>query len=284
MAYINKKRETFNTVLFHITVAVIGIVMIYPILWLAGSSFKSNDEIWMRVSAIYPLHPTFEHYVNGWKGFGNISFTTFYKNTILITGISTVAVVFSSAFIAYGFARMNFPFKKFWFACMLSTLMLPIQIQLIPQYLLFSKLGMVNSFTPVILPNFFGRAFFIFMIVQFIRGIPRTLDEAAEIDGCNRFRTFFTIIMPLCTPAMITAAIFAFYWSWGEFLMPLIYLNNPKLYTVSLALRSFADPVGMTDWGAIYAMSFLSLVPVFLIFIVLQKYLIEGISTDGIKG
>jgi len=284
MAYIKKKNVVLHNLIFHICVAVLGIVMIYPILWLAGSSFKSTDEIWTRVSSIIPAKPTIQHYIAGWKGFGNISFTTFYKNTIFISVVSTLAVVFSSAFIAYGFARLNFPFKKFWFACMLSTLMLPVQIQLIPQYILFSKLGLVNSFTPVILPNFFGRAFFIFMIVQFIRGIPRSLDEAAEIDGCNRFRTFFTIIMPLCTPAMITASIFAFYWSWGEFLMPLIYLNNPKLYTVSLALRSFADPSGMTNWGAIYAMSFLSLVPVFLVFIVLQKYLIEGISTEGIKG
>jgi len=284
MVIVNTQKERIKTLVYHICVAVLGIVMIYPSLWLSGSSFKSTDEIWTRVSAIYPLKPTLQHYVTGWKGFGNITFTTFYKNTIIITGVSTIAVVFSSAFIAYGFARLNFPMKKFWFACMLSTLMLPVQIQLIPQYILFSKLGLVNSFTPVILPNIFGRAFFIFMIVQFIRGIPRALDEAAEIDGCNRFRTFFTIIMPLCTPAMITAAIFAFYWAWGEFLMPLIYLNNPKLYTISLALRSFADPVGMTNWGAIYAMSFLSLVPVFLVFIVLQKYLIEGISTEGIKG
>ncbi|MDC7240209.1 MAG: carbohydrate ABC transporter permease [Spirochaetales bacterium] len=284
MAKLNKRKERVKTLCYHTLVALLGIVMIYPILWLAGSSFKATDELFTRVSSIFPANPTFDHYISGWKGFGNISFTIFYKNTFIITGISTIAVVFSSAFIAYGFARLNFPFKKFWFACMLSTLMLPIQIQLIPQYLFFSHLGLVNSFTPVILPNFFGKAFYIFMIVQFIRGIPRTLDEAAEIDGCNRFRTFFTIIMPLCTPAMITAAIFAFYWTWGEFLMPLIYLNNPKLYTVSLALRSFADPSGMTNWGAIYAMSFLSLVPVFVIFILLQRYLIEGISTEGIKG
>ena len=284
MVEVNRAKRTRNTIIYHVVVAVIGIVMIYPILWLGGSSLKPDGEIWTRMSSIIPQNPTLSHYVDGWKGFGNISFSVFYKNTIIISVVTTICLVFSSAFIAYGFARLNFPLKKFWFACMLTTLMLPLQIQLIPQYIMFSKLGWVNSFKPIIVPSFFGRAFFIFMIVQFIRGVPRSLDEAAEIDGCNRYKTFLTIIMPLCSPAMITAAIFAFYWSWGEFLMPLIYLNKPKLYTISLALRSFSDPSGQTDWGAIYAMSFLSLLPVFAIFIALQKYLIEGISTEGLKG
>ena len=273
-----------NKLSFHLFVGLLGLIMIYPILWLAGSSFKSSSEIWNNVSSIFPKNPTIEHYINGWRGFGNISFSVFYRNTAIITIVSTLANVFSSAFIAYGFARMRFPGKKIWFACMLITLMLPVQIQLIPQYILFSKLSLVNSFVPLILPRFFGQAFFIFMIVQFIRGIPKSLDEAAEIDGYNPLGTYFKIIMPLITPAMITAAIFSFYWTWSEFLMPLIYLNNPKLYTLALALRSFSDPSGMTDWGAIFAMSFLSLVPVFVIFLILQKYLIEGMSTSGIKG
>jgi multiple sugar transport system permease protein len=273
-----------HTLVFHFLVGAFGLIMVYPILWLAGSSLKPEGEIWTNVSSVLPKEPTLRHYVEGWKGFGGISFTVFYRNTIFVSFVGTAAVVLSSAFVGYGFARLSFPLKRFWFVCMLLTLMLPIQIQIIPQYILFSKIGWVNSFIPVILPRFFGQAFFIFMFVQFIRGIPRSLDEAATIDGCLPLGVYFRIIMPLITPAMITASIFAFYWSWGEFLMPLIYLNNPRLYTVSLALRSFADPSGMTNWGQIFAMSFLSLVPVFVVFLFLQRYLMQGISTSGLKG
>lgn len=269
---------------FHLSVAIIGLVMIYPILWLAGSSFKASGEIWTNVSSLFPQNPTFEHYVNGWRGFGGVSFSIFYRNTTIITVLGTLGVVFSSAFTAFGFARLAFPLRRFLFACMLITMMLPVQIQIIPQYIMFSKFGLVNTFLPLILPKFFGMPFFIFMGIQFIRGIPRTLDEAAEIDGCSHFSTYFRIILPLCSPALITSAIFSFYWTWSEFLSPLIYLNDPKLYTISQALRSFADPSGMTDWGAIFAMSFLSLVPVFIVFLILQRNLLEGISTSGIKG
>ena len=169
----------------------------------------------------------------------------------------------ASAVVAYGFARIQFAGRNIWFACMLATLMLPVQVQIIPQYIVFSKLGWINTFLPLLLPRIGGTAFFIFMIMQFIRGIPKEMDEAAEIDGCGKGGIFFRIILPQITPALITAAIFSFYWTWEDFLTPLIYLNDPKLYTISLALRSFADPSANTDWGAIFAMSSLSLVPVF---------------------
>ena len=278
------RREVRRGIVFHALVGLIGLVMIYPILWLAGSSFKASGEIWTNVSALFPRNPTIEHYINGWRGFGGVSFSIFYRNTVIITVLGTLGVVFSSAYTAFGFARLAFPMRRFLFACMLITMMLPVQIQLIPQYIMFSKFGMVNTFFPLILPRLFGMPFFIFMNIQFIRSIPRSLDEAAEIDGCSHFSTYFRIILPLSSPALITSAIFSFYWTWSDFLSPLIYLNDPKLYTISQALRSFADPSGMTDWGAIFAMSFLSLVPVFIVFLILQRHLLEGISTSGIKG
>ena len=278
------RREVRRGIVFHALVGLIGLVMIYPILWLAGSSFKASGEIWTNVSALFPRNPTIEHYINGWRGFGGVSFSIFYRNTVIITVLGTLGVVFSSAYTAFGFARLTFPMRRFLFACMLITMMLPVQIQLIPQYIMFSKFGMVNTFFPLILPRLFGMPFFIFMNIQFIRSIPRSLDEAAEIDGCSHFSTYFRIILPLSSPALITSAIFSFYWTWSDFLSPLIYLNDPKLYTISQALRSFADPSGMTDWGAIFAMSFLSLVPVFIVFLILQRHLLEGISTSGIKG
>jgi multiple sugar transport system permease protein len=167
---------------------------------------------------------------------------------------------------------------------MLTSMMLPDQIRLIPQYIMFSELDWVNSFKPLLVPRLGGAPFFIFMIAQFIRGIPTELDEAAMMDGCTKGGIFFRIILPQLKPAIITAAIFSFYWTWDDFMTPLIYLNSPDLYTVSVALRAFADPSGTTDWGAIFAMSSLSLVPVFVIFVFFQRYLVEGIATTGLKG
>jgi len=279
-----KARDVSRSSIFHLAVMSLGFVMLYPLLWLLASSFKGPSEIWTHVSSLIPREFTIENYINGWRGFGGITFATFYKNSFIITGINTVATVFSSAFVAYGFARIRFVGRGFWFACMLATLMLPTQVQLIPQYIVFSKLGWVNTFYPLIVPSFFGGPFFIFMMVQFIRGIPIELDEAAEIDGCGKIGIFFRIILPLIKPAVITAAIFAFYWNWGSFLAPLIYLNKPELYTVSLAIRAFADPNSATDWGGIFAMMILSLVPVFVVFILFQRYLVEGISTTGLTG
>lgn len=190
----------------------------------------------------------------------------------------------TSAVIAYGFARLKFTGRNIWFSIMLLTVMLPPQVLIIPQYIIFSKLGWINTFYPLLLPRLGGEVFFIFMLVQFIRGIPFELDEAAMIDGCNRSGVYFRIILPQLTPALITAAIFSFYWTWEDFLAPLIYLTDPNLYTVSVALRAFSDPSGITNWGAIFAMLSLSLLPVFVVFILFQRYLVEGISTTGLKG
>ena len=278
------RRRPIRTVLYHLFVGVLAFMMLYPILWLAGSSFKGGDEIFTNQAALIPSEIHAENYTNGWAGFGGISFATFYKNSFIYAILGTVMNVTASAVVAYGFARVKFRGRNFWFVVMMLTLMLPIQVQIIPQYIVFSQLGWLNTFLPLLLPRMGGQAFFIFMIVQFIRGIPHELDEAALIDGCGKGGVFFRIILPQLKPAMITASIFAFYWTWEDFLTPLIYLNAPDLYTVSLALRTFSDPSGATDWGAIYAMSSLSLVPVFLIFVFFQRYLVEGIATTGLKG
>lgn len=278
------QRAFARTVLYHVGVSALGFGMIYPLLWLFASSFKGPSEIWTNVTSLLPRQFTLQNYINGWAGFGGITFTVFYQNSLIYAGLGTVLVVLSSAVVAYGFSRIRFIGRDLWFACMLLTLMLPYQVTVIPQYIFFSKLDLLNTFYPLLLPRLGGQAFFIFMIMQFIRGIPKELDEAAEIDGCSQAGIFFRIILPLIQPALITAAIFSFYWTWEDFLAPLIYLNSPKLYTVSLALRSFSDPSGSTDWGAIFAMSALSLVPVFVVFVTFQKYLVEGIATTGLKG
>ena len=278
------KRNEMNSVIHHIVCVLLAIIMTYPIVWLMFSAFKGQKDIFDNVGSLLPKEWVFKNFQNGWKGFGGVSFAVFFKNSFIVAIGATVLSVFGSVFVAYGFARIKFKGQKFLFACMMMTLMLPVQILMVPQYMLFSQLKWINTYLPLIAPYFGGYAFFIFLCMQFIKGIPRDLDEAAVLDGCDKLTMFFHIIMPLSKSAMITSAIFSFYWRWEDFVGPLLYFKKPKMYTVSVALKLFADPNSVTDWGAMFAMSFLSLLPVFLIFLFLQKYIVEGINTTGIKG
>ncbi len=278
------RRNRGWNIVYHVLMLVLGIVMIYPVLWMVSSSFKEHADIFASMGTLIPPKFTIENYKEGWKGFGNVTFATFFKNSFIVAGIGTIGTVISSALVAYGFARIPFKGRDLWFAAMMMTLMLPFQVQIIPQYIMFNKLNWINTFYPLIVPKFFGSAFFIFLIMQFIRGLPLELDEAAEIDGAGKFGIFWWIILPSIKPALITASLFSFYWTLDDFLGPLLYLNQATLYTVSLALKNFADPTAVTNWGAVFAMSVLSLIPVLLIFIFFQKYLTEGIATTGIKG
>jgi ABC-type glycerol-3-phosphate transport system permease component len=280
-----KQRTDFvASLVYHTGVLLIGVVMLYPVVWLFASSLKAPDEIWTTVRTLIPRELHLENYANGWKGYGGISFATFFKNSFIYAGFGTLFTVATSAVVAYGFSRVTFRGRNFWFALMMMTLMLPGQVLLIPQYIIFSKLDWLNTFLPLLLPRLGGDVFFVFLIVQFIRGIPIDLDEAALIDGCGKIGIFFRIILPQIKPALVTAAIFSFYFTWEDFLGPLVYLTNPNLYTVSVALRSYADPLGASDWGGIFAMLGLSLVPILVIFIFFQRYLVQGIATTGLKG
>ncbi len=274
--------RTRNELLYQLFMLALGLVMIYPILWMVASSFKPNGEIFGNASII-PGKLMLDNYVRGWRFVGRITFTTFYGNSLFYVSLATIGTVFSSAVVAFGFARIRFRGRNFWFVCMFITLILPYQIIMIPQFIIFQKLHWVNTFAPLVVPMFLGQPFFIFLMVQFIRGIPAELDESAYLDGCGMFRIFTRIMFPLITPALITTTIFSFYWRWDDFLGPLLYLNKPALYTVSLALRMFSDPMTSTDWGAIFAMGTLSLVPILVVFVAFQKHLVEGISTTGLK-
>jgi multiple sugar transport system permease protein len=276
--------SALQTILYHLGVGFFGFVMLYPVFWLFASSLKAPDEIFTNITSLIPSELHFENYAEGWAGFGGISFATFFKNSFIYAGLGTIIQVTASVIVAYGFARIKFTGKPLWFTLMLMTLMLPNEVLLIPQYIIFSKLGWTNSFLPLLVPRIGGGAFFIFMIIQFIRGIPIDLDEAAMIDGAGQFDIFRYIIGPQLTPAIITSVIFSFYWTWDDFLGPLIYLTNPQLYTVSVALRSFSDESSITNWGAIFAMLGLSLLPALFFFVFFQRYLVEGIATTGLKG
>ena len=279
-----KTKKTRGSIIYHFFIMIFGFLMMYPVLWLISSSFKNSSEVFANAASLIPAKLNFSNYVEGWKGFGGNTFTTFFKNSFIIVVISMIGQVVSSALVAFGFSRIKFRGRTFWFTCMIISMMMPAEILMIPQYLIFSKLHWINSYKPLIIPGFFGLPFFIFLMMQFISGLPMELDESAKIDGCNTFDIFIKIILPLLTPALITSMIFSFYWKWQDFFGPLLYLNKAKLYPVSLALKLFADPSSQTNYGALFAMSVLSLVPVFILFIAFQKYLVEGISTTGMKG
>lgn len=277
---------TFNRLkwpIYHIFVAALAIVMVYPVLWLLMSSFKQSNLIFATAESLIPQPWIWENYKIGWIGIAGQSFGNFIMNSLEIVILSTIGAVFSSAFIAFGFARLNFTGKTFWFGIMMVTLMLPHDVVLVPQYILFSKLHWLNSIKPIVIPQYFGIPFFIFLLIQFIRTIPNELDEAATIDGCGKFRLFFRIILPLVVPALATASIFSFYWRWEDLLGPVLYLNRPSLYPVSMGLKMFLDSDTVSNWGAMFAMSIVSLIPVLAIFFAFQKYIVEGISTSGLK-
>ena len=277
-------RKKISTVIYHVFTIALGLLMVYPILWMVFSSFKENRDVFTTATSLIPQKWNFNSYAVGWQGFGGISFGTFFKNSFVFAMLATIGMTFSSAFIAFGFSRVRFKGRNFWFVCMILTMMLPAQVLQIPQYVLFQKLGWIDTYYPLIVPNFFGGGFNIFLIMQFMRGIPKDFDESASIDGCNRFMIFWKIIMPLVVPSLITVAIFMFYGSWDNFMGPLLYLNTPQKYPVSLALKMFSDPDAVSDWSAMFAMATLSLVPVFVLFFSMQKYLVDGVTVGGIKG
>ncbi len=278
-----RTKKAIHTALFHVIVCAIGIVMIYPLIWMFFSSFKESSLVLSTVEQLFPSTWRFDNYVKGWSGFGGTTFTVFFKNSIVVTTLSVVGNVIASAMAAYAFSRVRFRGRGILFLFMMITMMVPSQVLVVPQYIIFNKLNWVDTFLPLVIPEWGGRAFFIFLIMQFIAGIPKELDEAAEIDGCGRIRLFLNIMLPLIKPALATSAIFAFYWKWDDFMGSLLYLNAPENYTVSIALKLFCDPTSVSDYGAMFAMCVLSLLPVIVLFLFTQKYIVEGISMSGLK-
>lgn len=274
-----------NTVIYHVLVCGVGIVMIYPLIWMVVSSIKPTNTIFLTSSSLYVENPTFDNYINGWKGFSKTSFASFILNSLYISLASTFLGCISCTVVGYGLGRLKFKGRNIIFGVVLLTMMLPGQVMMIPQYLWFNKLKWINSYKPLIIPQAFAiQGFFVFLIVNYMHGIPRELDESAKIDGCSYLGIFTRIIVPLSKPAIGTIAIFAFINSWNEYMSPLLYIKTTKKYPVSLALKLFCDNTGTSDYGAMFAMSVVSLVPIVLIFIFLQRYIVEGVSTQGLKG
>src|SRR5918996_4047982 len=273
-----ERRELRRALVKHVLLILASFGMLYPLFWMVGSSFKPESEIFSDLG-LWPDQIVLSKYREGWQALRE-SFATFYINSILIAALSVIGNLMACSLTAYAFARLEFRFKWFWFVLMLGTLMLPYHVTLVPQYVLFLNIGWVDTILPLVVPKFLATdAFFIFLMVQFFRGIPRELDEAAMMDGCSPWRIYWKIMLPLSMPVLATAAIFTFIWTWDDFFGPLIYLNDMQNFTVQLGLRSFVDSSSQSDWGGLFAMSTLSLVPVFFFFLFFQRLLIEGIAT-----
>lgn len=275
-------RKRLTSVVAHSLLIGASILMLYPLLWMLSASFRPENEIFAGGSLI-PSSVSLHGYISGWFGLSR-SFDTFFINSLTISLLCVVGNLAACSLTAFAFARLEFKGKTFWFALMLGTLMLPYQVTLIPQYVLFLKIGWVNTFLPLVVPKFLAAdSFFIFLMVQFFRGIPRELDEAAMMDGCSPWRIYYKIMLPLSVPVLTTAGIFTFIFTWDDFFGPLIYLSDIKTYTVTVALRTFVDSTAESNWSGLFAMSILSLLPIFLLFLFFQRYLIEGIATTGMK-
>jgi len=271
-----------RSVLKHVLLIAASLVMIYPLLWLIASSLRPNDIIF-RTPGLWVNDLYLENYTKGWYALAS-PFGTYILNSAIVVVGAIAGNLFACTLAAYAFARLKFRLKTVWFAIMLMTIMLPFHVVVVPQYIIFNQLGFVNTFVPLILPKFLATdAFFVFLMVQFIRGIPAELDEAARIDGCGHWAIFSRVMLPLMGPAIATTAIFTFIWTWSDFFTPLIYLTNPAAYTVPVALRSFLDATAGSNWGAMFAMSVVTLIPLFLAFLFGQRFLVKGIATTGGK-
>ena len=278
-----RKRKLLSLSVSYILLILLAIVMIYPLIWMVGAAFKSNEEIFGTLGVL-PKNPVYGAFKAGWKGTGQYGFSTFLVNSFKLVIPTVIFTVISSVLVAYGFSRFNFPLKKFLFMLMLSTLMLPSIVLIIPRYIFFKNFGWLDSYLPFTIPALLAcNSFFTYMMCQFFRGLPLELDESAKIDGCNSFIILVRILLPLCKAAIFSVMVFQFVWTWNNFLEVLIYVNSISKYPVALGLRLTMDIGSEFDWNQIMAMSIVAIAPPVLLFIVAQKYFVEGIATTGMK-
>lgn len=271
-----------RSVLKHACLVALSLLMVYPLIWLVVSSLKHNEAIFTDLS-IFTSDLTLENYVYGWTS-QQLPFGRFLLNSTILSLGAIVGNLVSCSLAAYAFARLRFAGRNLCFAIMLGTIMLPFHVVLVPQFIIFRELGWLETFLPLVVPKFLAvDSFFVFLMVQFIRGLPREVFEAARIDGAGHGRIYARITLPLMVPALATTTIFTFIWTWGDFFGPLIYLRTRENFTVSVALKGFVDAQSSSNYGAMFAMSVVSLVPLFFAFLVGQRYLVKGIATTGIK-
>lgn len=278
----NERKRT-GSIAWHVGALLVLAVVLYPVIWVLGASFKPSKDIIASLDLL-PTKPVWANFSGLADGISGISITSFFTNSLMYAGLAVAGVVLSSSLTAYAFTKIRFAGRNLMFTLMIGTLLLPYHVLLIPQYVLFRNLELTDTLVPLVAGKFLAtEAFFVFLMVQFMRGLPKELDEAAKLDGCGHLRTYWSIVLPLSRPALITSAIFTFINAWNDFMGPLIYLNTPDKYTVSLGLMMFRDQEGISNYGSMIAMSLVALVPVIAFFMAFQRYLIDGMATSGLK-
>jgi len=271
--------------IFIYIVMIIGaIIMFLPFLWLISSSLKDELHVFQ-----YPPQwiPNPARWMNYYDALTYKPFHLYFKNTMIIAALNQIAILITASFCAYGFARIEFPGRDFWFSVALATIMLPYIVIMVPQFIIFSRLGWIDTYLPLTVPYFFGGgAFNIFLFRQFFRSLPKELSDAARIDGCSEFAIYWRVLLPLTTPALITVAIFTFLFSWNDFIGPLLYINSSEKFTLAVGLATYRSAlgVGRTRWDLLMAASVAMTLPVVLLFFVLQRYFIKGVVMSGLKG
>lgn len=273
----SKNRKNTLRIFNFILLAIGSLLILSPVWWMISTSLKTMAEVMQYPPSFFPSEWKWENYVRTWEA---APFTLYTINTVTITFLVVLGSVLVNSFIAYGFAKIPFRGKKVLFALVLSTMMIPGFVTLIPQYVLFSELNWVNTYYPLVVPSFFGSAFFIFLLRQFYMTIPNELIEAAKMEGASHFYIWWKIGIPLIKPALATVAIFSFNGAWNDFLSPLLYLNDENLYTLQLGLQVFKGQMN-TQWNYLMAGSLLVLLPVIVLFFIFQKYFIQGINLQS---
>ncbi len=277
-----RRRLMRNVCLYAILLAVSAIFLL-PLIWMISTSVKTNDETYTWPPILIPSIIKLSNYPEAWS-YQNTLFVQWTINTIFITFWVMAGVLISSTLVAYGFARMRFPGRNFWFIFTIATIMLPPQVTLIPLYIFFYKINWLDTFNPLIIPPWFGGgALNIFLLRQFFMGIPAELEDAAVIDGASKFQTLWRIFIPLSMPAMLTVAIFTFQGVWNDFYGPLIYLRSIEKFTLALGMNMFRGLYGNTQIQYMMAISFLMTIPMIMVFFVTQRYFIRGIVLTGVN-
>lgn len=272
----------FRQSAWHMVLGAMSVLFALPLVWMISSALKRNEEIFTIPVRWFPETFRWSNFVEVLE-YPGFPFFKFFGNSLFYAGSVTVGTVLSCAVVGYGFARLRFPGRGILFSLTLATMMVPAIVTFIPTFLLFRYLGVLGTYIPLIAPAFFAQAFFIFMMRQFFRGLPRELDDAARVDGAGEFRIFWQIMLPLVKPALVVMAVFTFVWTWHDFFGPLIYLNDPDQYPLSLGLYSFRGR-RLTEWHLMMAAATLMTVPLVILFAVAQKYFVRGMRMFGIKG
>jgi len=278
-----RPRQVVHEVITYIALVIGALVFLLPLFWMITTALKSADEIYVFPPVFFPKTFRWQNFPDGWN-YERMDFPRWLLNSLILSGVTVVAVLLSSSLVAYGFARISFPGRNFWFMVMLASIMLPAQVTLIPIYIVFYKIGWLDTFKPLLIPPWFGGgAFNIFLLRQFFMGIPKELEDAAYIDGAGRWRIWAQLMLPLSKPALATVAVFTFQGTWNDFYGPLIYLTSIEKFTLALGINMFKG-MYTTQVHLMMAMAMLMVVPMIIVFFFAQKFMIQGVILSGMKG